>query len=160
MRSKRSTLAIPTGGTQTDLLANLRDQTIGAGYQPIDITVSGIWLTYSMRFSGASPTSETAMNIGIIVDGVQTTVNDHLPSDDQASFLPWLWWEWLPVPSWQSTAPDETQAFVMHLPITRQIRSKRKINSVTERLFLVEDGLAELDGTFDTSWACSVMVLT
>lgn len=160
VRSKRSTLAIPTGGTQTDLLSNLRDGTIGAGYQPIDITISGIWLTYMMHFTGASPTSETAMNIGIIVDGVQTTVPDHSPSSDQSAFLPWMWWEWLPVPATQSSAPDSTVAVNYFWPITRQIKSKRKINSVTERLFLVEDGLAETDGTFDTAWAASVMVLT
>lgn len=145
------TMAPPAGtGTAVDLLADWKAAWGIQANQP-GITVGGIMLDIGQVQTNARASSTDGAFVGIGVFDESNPAEVDRPNDPLTGMHSnWMWYQWLPVPG--GTAGSTVSTFSAQAGPIR-IRSKRKMQEINERLWLVVQpiGLTVVDYTFMSS---------
>jgi len=134
-------------GTALDLLADFKTDAGIAGNLP-GITVGGVLLDLVFTQTNARATSDDGTMVGIIV--AQEPTAAEVPRPDTERHADWMWYQWVPAPGAAAGASFSTFSSIGG-PI--RIRSRRKMQEVGERLWLVLQpvGLTTVDVTVSAS---------
>jgi hypothetical protein len=141
----------PNAGTALDLLVDWKTEMAIAANFP-GITVGGVLLDLAFTQTNARASSDDGVLLGMGVFAESTSTEVDRP--DAARHADWMWYQWIPAPGAAAGASFSTFSSAGG-PI--RIRSRRKMQELDQRLWLVVQGIGLT--TIDVTVSSSVLLL-